>query len=107
MKPKGRPKKVRLIQGEPKIDQFSPRGKPGRPDEVDLGIDQFEAIRLIDFKGLKQGQAAIQMGLSRQTIGRILKLARKCISDAIINGKIIRIASGNISTESHQKPTQK
>ncbi|MFC1646273.1 DUF134 domain-containing protein [Candidatus Omnitrophota bacterium] len=96
MKQKGRPKKVRLVQEAPKIGQFSPRGKAGRPNEIELTIDQFEALRLVDYMGLRQGQAAIQMGISRQTIGRIIKKARKNISDAIINGKIIRIAGGNI-----------
>lgn len=96
MKQKGRPKKVRLVQEKPKIGQFSPRGKPGRPNEIDLSIDQFEALRLVDYMGLRQSQAARQMGLSRQTIGRIIKQARKSISDAIINGKIIRIFGGNV-----------
>jgi predicted DNA-binding protein (UPF0251 family) len=36
------------------------------------------------------------MGLSRQTIGRILRQAHKQISDAIVNGKIIRIAGGKV-----------
>lgn len=96
MKPKGRPKKVRLIQESPKVSQFSPRGKAGRPNEIELGIDQYETLRLVDFMGLRHRQAATQMGLSRQTLERILKLARKGISDAIINGKIIRITGGNI-----------
>jgi len=96
MKPRGRPKKTRIVQKVPKISQFSPRGKPGRPDEAELSIDQFEAIRLVDSLGLKQAQAAARMGLSRQTLGRILKLARKCISGALINGKIIRIHGGEI-----------
>jgi predicted DNA-binding protein (UPF0251 family) len=96
MKPKGRPKKLRLIEKAPKISQFSPRGKPGRPDEIELGIDQFEALRLVDYLGLRQAQAASRMGLSRQTLGRILKLARKSISDALLNGKIIRIHGGKI-----------
>ncbi|NQU18969.1 DUF134 domain-containing protein [bacterium] len=96
MKPKGRPKKIRLVEKVPKIGQFSPRGKPGRPDEIEIGIDQFEALRLVDCLGQKQRHAASQMGLSRQTLGRILKQARKNISDAIINGKIIRIFGGKI-----------
>ena len=96
MKPKGRPKKVRLIEKEPKIGLFSPRGRPGRPDEIELSLDQFEAIRLVDSLGLKQVSAAKQMNLSRQTVGRILSQARKRISDALINGKIIRISGGKI-----------
>ena len=31
---KGRRKKIRYIQKMPSTLQFSPRGKPGRPDEV-------------------------------------------------------------------------
>ena len=96
MKPKGRPKKTRLIEKEPRIVQFSPRGKPGRPDEAEVTIDQLEAIRLVDYQGLNQTKAAGHMGLSRQTIGRILKEARKGIADALINGKIIRISGGKI-----------
>lgn len=96
MKPKGRPKKVRLIDKAPRVLQFSPRGRPGRPDEIEFSIDQFEVIRLVDYLGLGQAQTAKQMGLSRQTVGRILQRARKSISDAIINGKIIRISGGQI-----------
>lgn len=96
MKAKGRPKKTRLIEKAPRILQFSPRGKPGRPDEAALTIDQLEAIRLVDFQGLKQSKAAGHMGLSRQTIGRIIKEARRGIADALINGKIIRISGGMI-----------
>jgi len=94
MKPKGRPKKTRLIKEEPKIAQFSPRGRPGRPDEVELTMDEFEAIRLTDYKGMKQWQACRFLGVSRPTFTRILKLARKKLASGIVNGNIIRIAGG-------------
>lgn len=106
MKPKGRPKKIRLVEKEPRVLQFSPRGKPGRPDETELSLDQLEAIRLVDFQGLKQSNAAQHMGLSRQTIGRILKQAHKGISDALINGKIIRIAGGNVQLKKSRNPVK-
>ena len=96
MKPKGRPLKPRKIGKTPTIVQFSPRGKPGRPDEVHLTIDQFETIRLADYDGFKQNEGAQTMGISRASFGRILRDARKTISDALINGKIIRIYGGNI-----------
>jgi len=91
MKRRGRPKKQRIVLGEPRISQFSPRGKPGRPDEAELSKDEFEAIRLADYLGFTQKQAAKSMGVSQQTFSRILKNARKIISDVIVNGKIIRI----------------
>ncbi|MFC1704269.1 DUF134 domain-containing protein [Candidatus Omnitrophota bacterium] len=96
LKPKGRPKKVRLIAKEPAITQFSPRGRPGRPDEILLTLDQFEALRLADFKGIDQEQAAKQMGISRATFGRIIRQARFKLSDALIGGKIIRILGGKV-----------
>jgi predicted DNA-binding protein (UPF0251 family) len=91
MKPKGRPKKYRLVKKEPKISKFSPRGKAGRPDETKLTLDELEAVRLADYCDLKQKQAAQSMLISQQTFSRILKKARKTIADAFINGKIIRI----------------
>ena len=96
MKRSGRPQKVRYIKSMPKIAQFSPRGKPGRPDEVELLVDQFEALKLADFEGLDQSRGAVAMGVSRPSFGRILREARRVMADAIINGKIIRIQGGNI-----------
>ena len=100
MKKKGRPQKIRFIQNLPKIAQFSPRGKPGRPDEAELTIDQLEAIRLADWEGLTQLRGAMAMGISRPTFGRILRAARKTIAQALVNGKIIRISGGNFSLNS-------
>ncbi len=91
MKRIGRPKKVRKISQIPRILQFSPRGRPGRPDEVVLRLDHFEAIKLADFQGLKQAEAARQMGISRSTFGRILREAHLQVARALIEGKIIRL----------------
>ena len=95
MNPKGRPKKYRIVKIDPKISRFSPRGKPGRPDEINLKMDEYEAIRLTDFLGLKQIQAAKSMRVSQQTYSRILSRGRKTLSDALINGKIIRVQGGS------------
>lgn len=95
MKPRGRPKKQRIITSEPKINQFSPRGKPGRPDETILIADEFEAIRLADFFGMSQKEAARSMKISQQTFSRIINKARKAIAEAIVKGNIIRIQEYN------------
>lgn len=91
MKPRGRPKKQRVLASEPKINQFSPRGKPGRPDETSLNTDEFEAIRLADFLGMSQKEAAKSMKISQQTFSRILKKAHKAMAEAIVKGNTIRI----------------
>src|SRR5437868_13662288 len=92
----GRPKKVRYIQSMPKVLQFSPRGKPGRPEEVELSIDQFEALKLADFQGFSQSEGALAMQLSRPSFGRLLREARGLIADGLVNGKIIKIRQGNV-----------
>ena len=94
MKPKGRPKKTRLIKAEPGVVQFSPRGRAGRPDEVELSVEEFEALRLGDYKNTNHKLAGTFMGVSRQTFERILKKARNKVADGLINGKIIRIQGG-------------
>ncbi len=93
---RGRPKKVRYIQKMPRIVQFSPRGKPGRPDEIELTLDQFEAIKLADFQGFKQDQGALAMKISRPSFGRILREARKKVAEALVMGKIVKIRMGDV-----------
>ena len=93
---KGRPKKVRYIQNMPKILQFSPRGRPGRPEEAELSIDQFEALKLADFQGFSQSEGALAMQLSRPSFGRLLREARRLIAEALVNGKIIKIRQGDV-----------
>lgn len=93
---KGRQCKVRYIQKMPKVDQFSPRGKVGRPDEAELRVDQFEAIKLADFQGFNQSEGAKAMGVSRPSFGRILRQGRKIMADALVNGKSIRIRIGKV-----------
>jgi predicted DNA-binding protein (UPF0251 family) len=94
MQPRGRPKKYRIVRLDPKIAQFSPRGKPGRPDEIDLTLDEYEAIRLQDHMGLSQKEAARSMHISQQTFSRIIKRAHKALADAVVSGKIIKIQGG-------------
>jgi len=93
---KGRPKKVRYIQNMPRVVQFSPRGRPGRPDEVELTLDEFEAIKLADFQDFNQDEGAMVVRVSRASFGRILRAARKKVADALVNGKIIRIRMGDV-----------
>ena len=95
MQKRGRPKKVRLIQKMPKVTQFSPRGRPGRPDEIELSLDQFEAIKLADFQGFDQASGALVMRISRASFGRILREARKKLADTLVNGKTLKIHMGD------------
>ena len=94
MSSRGRPKKYRLVKTEPRSTQFSPRGKPGRPDETVLSMDEFEAIRLADFLENEQKQAAQSMHISQQTFSRVLNRAHKKVAESLLQGKIIKIEGG-------------
>jgi uncharacterized protein len=94
MNPRGRPKKYRIVRSDPEIHQFSPRGKPGRPDEIELTMDEFEAIRLAHYAMLPQKEVALSMHISQQTVSRIIQSALKKIAQCLVEGNIIRIRGG-------------
>ena len=61
---------------------------------VELTTEEMESLRLKNVKGLDQEQAAKEMNTSQSTFQRILSSAYKKISDALINGKAIKIICG-------------
>jgi len=87
-----RPIKPRRVFFEPDIYYFKPRAVPlSILEEVDLSIDELEALRLCDYKNLEQTEAAKKMEISQSTLQRILSSARKKIAEALIEGKAIKI----------------
>lgn len=87
-----RPRLFRRVRGNPNSSYFKPAGIPlNTLEESILDLDEFEAIRLIDYEETSQEEASKKMQISQPTLSRILKSARKKISDAIINGKAIKI----------------
>ncbi len=76
-------------------------------EEVCLGFDEAEALRLADLERLYQEAAARKMGVSRQTFGRIIEAARYKAADAILNGKALRIAGGEITIDSQGEEIMK
>ena len=91
-----RPQKSRLVNIDPKISYFKPRGVPMIDlEQVQLTVDELEALRLADFLGMSHEEAGKQMGVSRATLGRIIEQARKIVADALIHGKAISVEGGN------------
>lgn len=88
---RGRPRKPRIVQTRPNTRQFSPRGHIGRPGYIELKLEELEAIRLVDFAGLKQAESAGSMGISQQTFSRVLRNGRKSLAKALVLAKIIKI----------------
>ena len=95
-----RPKCHRNICGIPDKYYFKPRGIPTvKLEEIVLNLDEFEAIRLADYEQLYQEEAAAKMNISRQTFGRIIEAAHKKIADVLLNGKALKIESGEVALD--------
>jgi len=87
-----RPKKPRRVSFDPNVVYFKPRATPlSILEEVDLSLDELEALRLCDLKNLEQREAAKRMKISQSTLSRILISARKKVVKALIKGKAIKI----------------
>ena len=92
-----RPKQDRKISNPPLMQGFKPFGIPRRMlSSVSLLYDEYEAIRLLDYEGMNQDQAAVQMNVSRPTLTRIYEKARKTIAQALVEGNMIVIEGGNV-----------
>ena len=92
-----RPRRFRRIRFQPGVTYFKPAGiKMSELNESILTFDEFEAVRLKDFEGLEQKDAAEKMGISQPTFHRLISVARKKLADAIVNSKAIRIEGGKV-----------
>jgi len=63
---------------------------------ITLLFEEYESIKLTDYQGLKQEQAASKMNISRPTFTRIYENARNKIAKAFVEGKAIVIDGGNV-----------
>lgn len=91
-----RPTKERRVEYIPEIKFFKPAGIPMREmEEVNLTIEEIEAIRLKDRLGLTQEDAAKRMNVSRPTFQRVLTSAREKVAMALTEGKAIRFQGGD------------
>lgn len=92
-----RPKQCRKIGIPPMMKGFKPFGIPcSKLGQVVLQYDEYEAIRLLDYEGLNQVDAAEKMNVSRPTLTRIYEKARKTIAQALVEGKTIVIEGGEV-----------
>jgi len=99
-----RPIKPRRVSFDPNVTYFKPRAIPlSMLEEVDLAVDELEALRLCDLKGLDQVEAAKRMKISQSTLQRILERARKKVAEALIDGKAIKIRKLNESCSNSSK----
>jgi len=95
-----RPEKHRRVCKLPIMKGFKPFGIPGcKLEVVQLTIEEYESIRLVNYEMLQQKEAAVLMNVSRPTLTRIYNKALKNITKAFVEGKAIVIDGGNYKFE--------
>jgi len=89
-----RPKKTRWVKCSSSERLFKPQGFTGNKQTVILTLDEFEAVRLLDYEGLSQIEAAKQMRVHRSTVSRIITLARNKIARVLVDINTLKIEGG-------------
>ncbi len=94
-----RPKRKRNVTHPPLMEGFKPFGVPiSDLEPVILFFEEYEALRLLDYMGMTQLEAANEMSVSRPTLTRIYEKARRTIAEAFVDGKAIFIEGGDYHT---------
>ena len=81
-----RPVKRRRVCGLPPVGAFRPEGGPGGP-VIEVTVDEYEAVRLIDLLGLTQEECAAQMNVARTTVQAIYDSAREKLARMLAEGR--------------------
>lgn len=70
-----------------------------RIETIMMSLDEYEVLRLLDYEGLNQQECALRMGVARTTVTAMYENARKKLVRAIVEGKRLRIAGGNVKID--------
>lgn len=85
-----RPVKRRRVCGLPPVGAFRPEGGPGGP-VIEVTVDEYEAVRLIDLLGLTQEECAAQMNVARTTVQAIYDSAREKLARMLAEGRPLAV----------------
>jgi len=91
-----RPRKWRRVCCLPKSNRFGPLNQESKnSDIINMSIDEYETIRLIDLENLTQEECATQMNIARTTVQGIYNGARKKLAQSLVNGNEVYINGGD------------
>lgn len=92
-----RPKRNRMVHQPPLFADFKPSGVPRKNlKTLTLELDEYEAIRLADLKGLDQVAASKEMGISRPVFTRLIEAARQKTARFFVEGRHLQIGGGAV-----------
>lgn len=79
----------------PVTNAFGPLESALAQPEIEMTLDEYEAIRLIDLLGCTQEGCAVQMGVARTTVQAVYDSARRKLAQALVYGKGLAIRGGD------------
>ncbi|MCE5261739.1 MAG: DUF134 domain-containing protein [Euryarchaeota archaeon] len=86
----GRPMKPRTLCGRSDYGSFMP-SRPTDDEPIVLEMDEMEALRLVDYLGMSQEEAAIRMGVSRGTVWRCVDSGRRKLVAMVEEGRPLKV----------------
>lgn len=92
-----RPRKRRRVCGLPQYHTFGPYidGRGNEQIYINMTIEEYEVIRLIDLEGHDQERCAEIMDVARSTVQRMYIGAKQKVADCLVNGKVLKIEGGD------------
>lgn len=93
-----RPPKLRRVCELPENLSYGPL-EPSESHEdtgtIIMTIVEYECMRLMDYEGMNQTEAAEAMGVARSSVQRTYESLRKKIARCLVEGKRLRIEGGD------------
>ncbi|MCF7801194.1 MAG: DUF134 domain-containing protein [Candidatus Marinimicrobia bacterium] len=97
-----RPRKIRQVQFPPRYDSFKPCGIPTQElVQIELTLDEYEALRLVDEQQLDHETTAAIMGVSRPTVTRLVESAHNKVARMLVRGGMLVIQGGDYQLNGH------
>ncbi len=93
-----RPSKVRRVCHDPGdfyITTEKGLSAKENEDTIVMTVDEYEAIRLIDYENISQEECAVRMNIARTTAQAIYNSARRKLAKCLIDGMNLHIVGGN------------
>lgn len=97
-----RHKRCRRICCLPQSTSFIPQNHEAGKT-IEMTVDEYETIRLIDLEGLTQEECSRQMDVARTTVQLIYFSARKKLADCLVNSLVLKISGGDVRLCEHNK----
>ena len=100
-----RPRKRKKVCGMPRWLLFAPMGG-GLPGEEPLwvSVEEYEALRLMDYEGKTQEECARQMEVARTTVQSLYSSVRQKLAQSLVEGRSLAIGGGDFRLCPNRRP---